>query len=314
MIRMLPVVRGSVRHLRAMLPLRKGGGEESRCLLARHSTAVVQRSTRSPVHNRRRNSVSPSAMSRSPAIRATSRSWPTGGSSSRAASVPSPAHRSGIEDAQAAARVLKIDFALERISVKSPAEVAPRWCRRATPAASISSSSMRRRRRSSPWPMPIRGRDILLFNATAADDALRRNLCAAEIVHTLPSLAMGMDALVQYLASRKWNNLLVFEGPQPADAVMVKAFENSAKKFGARIVARQAVQARHRSARAREERPGAADRHQPRLRRGVRRRPCLRFRPAGAVPHRAGAAGGRQHRPRAAWPGTGPGSATARRR
>jgi ABC transporter substrate binding protein (PQQ-dependent alcohol dehydrogenase system) len=48
-----------------------------------------------------------------------------------------------------------------------------------------------------------------------------------------------MDALTQYLVSRKWSNLLVLEGPLPADAIMTKALENSAKKFGARIVARQ---------------------------------------------------------------------------
>ena len=75
-------------------------------------------------------------------------------------------------------------------------------------------------------------------------DRGRRLHCGArsaprEFVHTLPSLAMGMDGLVQYLVSRKWSDLLVFEGPLPADAVMAKAFENSAKKFGARIVARQ---------------------------------------------------------------------------
>ncbi len=145
----------------------------------------------------------------------------------------------GLDEAQALTRVLKIDFALERISVKSPAEVADAVVQaRATrdihffivdaPAEALK-----------PLADAIRGRDILIFNATAADDALRRNLCAAEFVHTLPSLAMGMDALVQYLVSRKWLNLLVFEGPLPADAVMVKALENSAKKFGARIVARQ---------------------------------------------------------------------------
>jgi ABC transporter substrate binding protein (PQQ-dependent alcohol dehydrogenase system) len=67
---------------------------------------------------------------------------------------------------------------------------------------------------------------------------LRRNLCAAELVHTAPSLAMSMDALAQYLVSRKWSNLLVLEGPLPADAAMAKALENSVKKFGARIVAR----------------------------------------------------------------------------
>src|SRR5215510_479101 len=145
----------------------------------------------------------------------------------------------GIEEAQAIARVLKIDFALERITVGSAAELAgavtgARDARGVhffiadAPAEALQALAG-----------AARGRDILVFNATAADDALRRNVCAAEFVHTLPSLAMGMDALVQYLASRKWNNLLVFEGPLAADVVMAKAFESSAKKFSARIVARQ---------------------------------------------------------------------------
>jgi ABC transporter substrate binding protein (PQQ-dependent alcohol dehydrogenase system) len=144
----------------------------------------------------------------------------------------------GLDEARALTRVLKTDFALERISVKSPADVAGAVVQARgngiqffivdAPEEAFKSLAD-----------AIRGRDVLIFNATAADDALRRNLCAAEIVHTLPSLAMGMDALVQYLASRKWNNLLVFEGPQPADAVMAKALENSARKFGARVVARQ---------------------------------------------------------------------------
>jgi ABC transporter substrate binding protein (PQQ-dependent alcohol dehydrogenase system) len=145
----------------------------------------------------------------------------------------------GLEDAQAAARVLKIDFALERFSVKSPAEVAAAVLQ-ARDASGIHFFIVDAPAEAfQPLANAVKGRDILVFNATAADDALRRNLCAAEVVHTLPSLAMGTDALVQYLASRKWNNLLVFEGPQPADAVMVKALENSAKKFGARVVARQ---------------------------------------------------------------------------
>jgi ABC transporter substrate binding protein (PQQ-dependent alcohol dehydrogenase system) len=46
-----------------------------------------------------------------------------------------------------------------------------------------------------------------------------------------------MDALAQYLVSRKWRDVLVFEGPTPADAVMTKAFEASLKKFGARVAA-----------------------------------------------------------------------------
>src|SRR6516162_1359551 len=144
----------------------------------------------------------------------------------------------GVDDAQALARVLKIEFALERITVASAAELAGAVTKARdagvhffivdAPAAALELLAS-----------AVRGRDILVFNATASDDTLRRNLCVAEFVHTLPSMAMGMDALMQYLVSRKWTNLLAFEGPLPADATMTKAFENSAKKFGARIVARQ---------------------------------------------------------------------------
>ena len=145
----------------------------------------------------------------------------------------------GIDDAQSVSRALKIDFALERISVTSAAEAATAVTRaRASRGihffiADVPAEAFE------PLADAIRGRDILIFNATAADDTLRRKRCAAEIVHTLPSLAMSMDGLVQYLVSRKWTSLLVLEGPLPADAVMVKSFESAAKKFGARVVARQ---------------------------------------------------------------------------
>jgi ABC transporter substrate binding protein (PQQ-dependent alcohol dehydrogenase system) len=152
---------------------------------------------------------------------------------------PFPGAQVALDEAQALTRVLKTDFALERISVKSPAEVAGAVAQARdtngihffivdAPAAAFK-----------PLADAIKGRDVLVFNATAADDGLRRDLCAAEFVHTLPSLAMSMDGLMQYLVSRKWSNLLVLEGPAPADAAMVKALENSVKKFGARIVAKQ---------------------------------------------------------------------------
>jgi ABC transporter substrate binding protein (PQQ-dependent alcohol dehydrogenase system) len=85
----------------------------------------------------------------------------------------------------------------------------------------------------------VRGRDILLFNATAPEDWLRRELCSPEIVHTLPSNAMAMDGLLQYLVSRKWRDILMLQGPLPEDAARTKALEHSAKKFGARLVAVQ---------------------------------------------------------------------------
>jgi ABC transporter substrate binding protein (PQQ-dependent alcohol dehydrogenase system) len=149
----------------------------------------------------------------------------------------------GIEEAQALSRVLKIDFALERITVKSAEEVAPAVTQALAERnihffiVDAPAEAFR------PLAAAVRGRDVLLFNATAPDDWLRRDLCAREIVHTLPSLAMSMDGLTQYLVSRKWRDILVLQGPLPADAATVKAFENSVKKFGARIVANRPFKA-----------------------------------------------------------------------
>ncbi len=149
----------------------------------------------------------------------------------------------GIDEAAVLVRVLNTEFALERITVKSPAEVAPAvtaalegrgihfFLIDAPPDA------------FKPLAAAAKGRDALLFNVSAADDGLRRDLCAREFVHVIPSLAMRMDALMQYLASRKWRDILVFEGPLPGDAETVRAFTRSAQKFGAKIVADQRFKA-----------------------------------------------------------------------
>ena len=148
----------------------------------------------------------------------------------------------GIEETTALVRVLRTEFALERITVKSAAEVAPAVTKAQerginffildTPAEAFK-----------PLAAAVKGRDALLFNATAPEDSLRREVCAREIVHTLPSQAMLSDGLMQHLASRKWRDILVLQGPAPADALVTKAFENSAKKFGARIVANKQFKA-----------------------------------------------------------------------
>ncbi|MFL6797255.1 MAG: ABC transporter substrate-binding protein [Xanthobacteraceae bacterium] len=152
---------------------------------------------------------------------------------------PFAAAQVGIDEAQVLTRVLKTDFALERMRVKSPEEVAP------AVLAAEQSRSIRFFIVDAPaeafraLATAVKGRELLVFNATAQDDWLRRELCAPEIVHTAASLAMRMDALAQFLVSRKWRDVLLLRGPLAADAAMAKAFEQSAKKFGARIIAQK---------------------------------------------------------------------------
>ena len=144
----------------------------------------------------------------------------------------------GIDEATALKRVLNTDFTLERIVAKSPADVAP-----AVLAALDAGTHFflidAPTEAYKPLAAALHGRDALLFNVSEPDDSLRRDVCEAEFIHVYPSRAQLMDGLVQYFISRKWRDLLILEGPQPADAAMTGAFEHSAQKFGARIVAHQ---------------------------------------------------------------------------
>lgn len=86
----------------------------------------------------------------------------------------------------------------------------------------------------------LRGRDALLFNVAARDDALRQAQCQANLLHTVPNHAMQADALAQYLVSKKWRSVLMLEGPLAEDKLMSEAFERSAKRFGLKIVEKRA--------------------------------------------------------------------------
>ena len=74
----------------------------------------------------------------------------------------------------------------------------------------------------------------MVFNTGLDDDTLRGAQCAAHLLHTYPSRAMLSDAMAQYLAARNWRKTLVLQGPLPGDALLVDAFNRSAKRYGVR--------------------------------------------------------------------------------
>jgi ABC transporter substrate binding protein (PQQ-dependent alcohol dehydrogenase system) len=144
----------------------------------------------------------------------------------------------GVDEAAALARVLPADFALDRINVKSSADVATAMLTALDAGTHFFLLDAPQEAFKS-VAAALRGRDALIFNVSEPDDSLRRELCAAEFVHVYPSRAQLMDGLAQYVVSRKWRDLLVLRGPSPADATASAAFEHSAQKFGARIVVEQ---------------------------------------------------------------------------
>lgn len=77
--------------------------------------------------------------------------------------------------------------------------------------------------------------NLLLFNISARENSLRQDSCQASLLHIIPSHAMLMDALAQYLVSKKWRKVLVLEGETDSDKLLTASFERAAKRYGVKI-------------------------------------------------------------------------------
>ena len=90
-----------------------------------------------------------------------------------------------------------MDFALDRITAESAADVAPAVLAALDAGTQFflldaPAEALR------PLAAAVRGRDALLFNVSEPEDELRRELCAPEFIHVYPSRAQLMDGLVQF--------------------------------------------------------------------------------------------------------------------
>jgi ABC transporter substrate binding protein (PQQ-dependent alcohol dehydrogenase system) len=149
---------------------------------------------------------------------------------------PYQASQVALEDARSIGRVTKIDFGMEKVTGKSVDELFQQistWIESADihfiladlPAPALLDLARR-----------LKDKPVLLFNVSAPDDSLRAADCMSNVAHTYPSEAMLSDALIQYLDTKGWMQILVLQGPTPEDAAMVTSLQHSAKKFGAKIV------------------------------------------------------------------------------
>lgn len=78
--------------------------------------------------------------------------------------------------------------------------------------------------------------DILFLNATARAGRSRGAACASHVAHVIPSHRMMTDALAQFLAFKKWRDVLVLQGLGEKDREIGSAFAESARRFGLSIV------------------------------------------------------------------------------
>jgi ABC transporter substrate binding protein (PQQ-dependent alcohol dehydrogenase system) len=125
---------------------------------------------------------------------------------------------------------------MEKVSGKSIDELAQKSTPGSRPKIFISFCPISRRRALLDLARRLKDNPVLLFNVSAPEDSLRAADCMPNVVHTYPSEAMLADALVQYLDTKGWMQILVLQGPTPEDAAAVTSLQHAAKKFGAKIV------------------------------------------------------------------------------
>jgi ABC transporter substrate binding protein (PQQ-dependent alcohol dehydrogenase system) len=78
---------------------------------------------------------------------------------------------------------------------------------------------------------------VPVINAGHAGDALRQADCRRHLFHTAPSDRMKADALAQYLATRRWQQVLLLAGPSPEDAARSATAQAAIKRYGLKLVA-----------------------------------------------------------------------------
>lgn len=141
----------------------------------------------------------------------------------------------GIVDAEQIGRVINVDFTLREASgdsLESLADTVEGWVEEGVhfvvadlPADMLVALAD-----------AVEGQEVTLFNVSAENDSLRAEQCRFNVVHTIPSYRMMTDAVVQYLVSKRWTNILVLQGPLADDEAIADAVAESAGFFGANIV------------------------------------------------------------------------------
>ncbi|WP_181708690.1 ABC transporter substrate-binding protein [Chthonobacter rhizosphaerae] len=86
--------------------------------------------------------------------------------------------------------------------------------------------------------------NLLIFNVSAKEEALREEECRANVIHTSPSYSMLADGLAQYLVWKQWQRWFLLTGALPQDKLWAEALKRAALRFGAEIVEEREYQER----------------------------------------------------------------------
>ncbi len=143
--------------------------------------------------------------------------------------------RLGLADNQTTGQFLNQSFHLDEAVLTDPAAVIPAFKQRAATGEKLFVTDLPADLLLQIADLP-EAKAVTILDATSRDDALRAESCRRNVLHLLPSRAMEADALMQYLAVKKWTSIALVTGGDPADKLYANAIRASARKFRIKIV------------------------------------------------------------------------------
>lgn len=144
--------------------------------------------------------------------------------------------RLAIRESRVLARAVGLGFALEERLLNPDDDLATVFTEEIEPQGRVVLVDLERSELERLMALTAGRDDVILFNIRHKDDVLRGAICDSRLFHTIPSWAMLMDALSQFLAAKHWRRVLVLKGERAEDDLVADAFQQSAQKFGLRII------------------------------------------------------------------------------
>jgi len=135
----------------------------------------------------------------------------------------------GLKDNQTTGRFLNHSYRLEQVIVGEDEDLAARFRELLAAGKKLFVADLKAHDLETISGL---GQQVLIFNTRSRDDALRNEKCSPNLLHIAPSRAMLADALMQYLAWKRWKKLVLVTGRHGNDRKYAAALKRSAERYG----------------------------------------------------------------------------------
>ncbi|SIS54660.1 ABC transporter, substrate binding protein, PQQ-dependent alcohol dehydrogenase system [Roseivivax lentus] len=138
----------------------------------------------------------------------------------------------GLSDNATTGRFLGQDWSLELVDVAPGADWAAAVADRLATDAFVLLDAPAEQILAAADAAQAAGSAALLINVSAEATDLRAGSCRANLLHTVPSLAMRADALAQMFVKKRWEEIALIAGQNTSDQAYAAALRASLAKFG----------------------------------------------------------------------------------